>query len=395
MVHQFKLKKPLSSLVSIAVLTVVISLFPSLCFGQTRPYTLLDLEVLESEKNTEEFFKHYREIRPSERQKRWREITQNMGILWIQNSIKEKKFSREHFQLLEERTKGSPFAEDEHFQHYKRQYLTHYFDSCFENKHAHCHEHLEKALMNTILESEWSYQFVTKHLNLLKTNELKILIKSVLQSSDGEIYCGKLSFFTPLLNLYIEEKVHQDELQKNITKELITSNCRKKLKEQIQSHLFEIPRYKRLDAFLFLDELKLLSPETKEIFYVIYTLDIAEIGDTLNLAWNFVQSLGENYQKRKKILEKLLKLKTLPGETIFKTPDYDRHQAIIKLFKKNFPEYLDHYASSCLKFLNGGNSEQKVLNCHEFFTTNEIEQKWKDSYLKLKNSIERNSKSNK
>lgn len=79
---------------------------------------------------------------------------------------------------------------------------------------------------------------------------------------------------------------------------------------------------------------------------------------------------------------------TLPGIAVFKNPNYERHQAILELFKKNFPEYIDTYATNCLKLLNGDNPQNKVTACHEFFSYKDLDQKWKRSYLKLKSDVE-------
>lgn len=356
--------------------------------GQVRPYSLSDLAVLESEKDTEEFFKHYRDIRPSERQKVWREMTLNMGVIWVEKLIVDKKFGQKDFDLLHERSKTPPFQEDELFQFTKRKYLSLYFAKCFEMPEKACSNNLNLALATTQLESQWSYDLLTKHLNKLNVDQVRTLNKNILQSSDALIFCGKKDFFAPLLRQYVEAKITENDLQKNLTLSLVTKSCRLKIKEYQAQILQLSPRDKRLDSFLFLEELGNIGPKEREIFYVTYALDNAEIGDTFNLAWNFIQGLAENYKKRDELLTELNKLPNLPGETVFKNPNYERHSAIIHLFKKNFPEYLDNYAQSCLKHLNGEKISGNPKACHEFFSFKGLDPKWKNSYLKLKTDIE-------
>lgn len=356
--------------------------------GQVRPYGLTDLAVLESEKDTEEFFKHYRDIRPSERQKQWREMTLNMGVLWIEKLLADKKFEQKDFELLHERSKTYPFQEDELFQFTKRKYLTLYFAKCFEGNRKSCSHDLNRSLAATQLESQWSYDLLTKHLNKLEIDQVRILNKNILQSPDALIFCGKKDFFAPLLRQYVQDKVTENDLQKNLNLSLVTKSCRLRMKEY-QAKLLQLsPRDKRLDTFLFLEELGNIDSKEREIFYISYALDNAEIGDTLNLAWNFIQGLAENYKKRDELLIELNKLPNLPGETVFKNPNYERHSAIINLFKKNFPEYLDAYAKSCLKHLNGEKTSSNPKACHEFFSFKGLEPKWKNDYLKLKTDVE-------
>ena len=357
----------------------------------SRFYTMTDLVVLESEKNTDEFFKHYLDIRPSERQKQWREITQNIGVIWIERLISDKKFDRETFNLVEERSKTYPFLDDELFQFTKRKYLTPYFKKCFDQLNPtekKCTDDLDRTLLTTLLESEWSYGILTAHLNKLTPAQVKKLNTVILQSPDALIFCGKKDYFQVLLRQYIEDKLSENLVLKNQNLSLISRACRLKIKNYQSEALNNSPSYKRLDSFLFLEELGNITEKERELFYISYILDNAEIGDTLNLAWNFVQSLSENYKKRENLLKEIKSLPTLPGLGVFKNPNYERNAAIIELFNKNFPEYIDTYATNCLKLLNGDKLDNKVSACHEFFSYRKLDQKWKNGYLKLKSSVE-------
>ncbi len=355
--------------------------------AQLKSYTLTDLLALESEKNTEEFFLHYRDLRPSERQKQWREITLNMGNIWLTKLVDGKKYDRGTFQVLEERSDLFPFKDDELFQFNKRKYLTGYFDNCYLRNSPLCSEDLAKSLKSTTLESEWSFNFLIKHLRNLKIGEIQILNKNIINSSDAIIFCQKKEFLNPILQQYIEEKlnVHIDGQNSKLS---LSKSCQLKLKPFFTDFMLTGPRQKRLDAFMFLEENKLISSNERELFYVSYVLENAEIGETLNLAWNFIQSLSENYNKRKEILNEISKQSKLPGQTIFRTPNYEKHTAIISLMNKSFPEYIDLYADTCLKSLKGELLPPKVSSCHEFFSYKNLDTKWKNSYLELKRKIE-------
>jgi hypothetical protein len=101
-------------------------------------------------------------------------------------------------------------------------------------------------------------------------------------------------------------------------------------------------------------------------------MDGPVVGEKMNLAWKKIEKLGELYNKRQQILSQVKSLPQMPDK-IFKDPNLPRHKAIINLFAKNFPEYLNYYGESCLNYLE--NKSETPLNisssfpCHEFLKT--------------------------
>lgn len=360
---------------------------PTPSIAQSRLYTMADLLALENEKNTTEFFLHYRDIRPSERKTQWQEITINMGTIWIEELIAKRQLTQSTFSSIEERGQSFPFASNELFQFAKRRYLTIYFDECFKKSANNCTEDLSKSLSSTQLESEWSYNLINKHLSQLSTAQLQVLNGNILKSSDALIFCNKKDFIPALIRQSIEEKAKENPVSQNLSSNL-SSACKLKLKPHLTNYLISGPRDKKLDTYLLLEEIKSITNEDRELFYISYVLDNAEVGETLNLAWNFIQSLGENYSKRQEILKQLQKRDKLPGGIILKDPNQEKHLAILNLFNKNFPEYIDLYATSCLGLLKGENTRTQVSHCHEFFGYTDLSAKWKESYYKLKKQIE-------
>jgi hypothetical protein len=90
------------------------------------------------------------------------------------------------------------------------------------------------------------------------------------------------------------------------------------------------------------------------------------------------------------IFKTLKKLDPLPGE-VFSSNDKEKREAVINLFASNFPEYVDHYAKTCVNFLKGigefprGNP---TLYCNELYSASKskrwISQPLKTQYSSLK-----------
>lgn len=369
-------------------LTLAISMACAPATLLAASYSMADLEFLTVEKNVDEFFQHYLDIRPSERKERWKELVQTMSIEWINRLMREKNYARTTLREINKRSDLYPFRDDEHFLFKKNQFLNQYFDQCFQKKETNCTEDLRHSLSLAIKDSEWAYQFIKKHQKSLAPEELYKLFSIIYKSSDAMVFCQKTD-----LSQWVIKKISEDKAR-NIKKaesleSYISKSCSVKMYEATKEQLFEGRRLYRLDLYEYFKSYKLIQKSDEELFYIIFTLDSPEIGDTLNLAWSFIQTLAEDYPKRMLLLERLKKLKTLPGETVFQGPGYDRHLAIIKLFKTNFPEYLDLYAENCLKSLNEANTGQPIVkSCHEFLKIKDIDQKWRDQYQNLRKSVE-------
>jgi hypothetical protein len=112
-----------------------------------------------------------------------------------------------------------------------------------------------------------------------------------------------------------------------------------------------------------------LTSEELDLYAILFLLDGPVVGEKMNLAWKKVENLGENFTKRQKILGLIEKLPIIPDK-IFKDPNLPRHKAIINLFAKNFPEYLNYYGSTCIKFIS--NSGDGLLNVSSSFQCNEF-----------------------
>ena len=124
-----------------------------------------------------------------------------------------------------------------------------------------------------------------------------------------------------------------------------------------------------------------LTQDELDLYAILFLLDGPVVGDKMNIAWKKIEALVDNYPKRQKLLALIEKLPIIPDK-IFKDPNLPRHKAIINLFAKNFPEYLNYYGSTCVKYIS--NSGTKALNVSSSYQCNQ--------FLRAAQSINREDK---
>jgi len=93
-------------------------------------------------------------------------------------------------------------------------------------------------------------------------------------------------------------------------------------------------------------------------------------GQTQKIAWSDLLKLGNNYQLREKILKSIRSIDPLPGKIFKSSTQNKRHKVIVKNFAKNFPEYIDFYAQTCIKYVSGEKkfpNGRPALECDDLF----------------------------
>lgn len=329
-------------------------------------YTLKDLEVLERENNFEEFLKHVNDIRPSERQKLWKEMYQSMALEMINNKLKAGDYSFKTFQQIENVGRSSAMSQDEFYQLKRSLYARKFFTECYLQSSG-----------STAAQGEYSFKNCDRELNAFWTTSRKDPDVGLELAQLLEKYPSTLSswpFYQRAINdsvapLYCEKPFVQKALIKKLTHEsfepqfngdyktltnhLIPENCFAKLvpalKEMTTSSLTN--GLEKEMALNILEAKGKINPADEDLLAVVYLLDGPVVGDKMNVAWSRVEKLGENFTKRKDVIEKIKNLPVIPDK-IFRDPKASRHQAIINLFARNFPEVLNYYGSRCIDLLD-------------------------------------------
>lgn len=364
------------------------SLFFTLLKASTGPqvtYDLKDLEVLEKEKNFEEFLLHVNDIRPSERDRHWKEMLQGMAMGLIDYKIKTRDYSLSTYRQIEQIGRSSALGNDEFFQLKRSLYAKKYFGECLK-KAALVEDTRKKEQDNEQCVSELhSFWYFSK-----KNADLGLELAAILEESGNgqklwsfyapavkdkiaELYCQK-----PLVQKAVMSKLYEESFDgefagnfKNLIDKYLSPQCFKEMIAPLRESLSST-KSTGLDkemALNILEAKNLLNEEELDLYAIVYLLDGPVVGDKMNIAWKKLEALGENFPKRQKLLAKIEKLPLIPDK-IFKDPGMPRNKAIINLFAKHFPEYLNYYGQTCVKFLNhSGDSTLNVTSsfqCTEF-----------------------------
>ncbi len=362
-------------------------LFQTLNYGACAQvyYDIKDLEVLEREKNFDEFLVHVNDIRPSERGRHWKEMYQNMAIGLVDYKMKTHDFSLETWRQVDQLGRSSALNNDEFFQLRRSLYAKKYFSECFRKTTliSEVAKKTEEAkLCDSIISTYWTYTKKDPDIGLeiaaiLEANHsgLKLwpFYEKASKDSISNLYCKKPAVQTAIMNKLYEETFTPefDGNYRKLVNKFLSEDCFNEMSSPLKNMLSS-PKSNGLEkemAMNLLEAKSKLTSEELDLYAILFLLDGPVVGEKMNLAWKKVENLGENFPKRQKILGLIEKLPIIPDK-IFKDPNLPRHKAIINLFAKNFPEYLNYYGSTCIKFIS--NSGDGLLNVSSSFQCNEF-----------------------
>lgn len=365
--------------------TAALLLFQSINLGHSAQvyYDLKDLEVLEREKNFAEFLLHVNDIRPSERDKHWKEMFQNMAMGMVDYKIKTRDFSLATFREIEAIGRSSAMNDDEFFQLKRSIYAKKFFTDCFKKATLLSESSADsKNLCESELSSFWYFSKKDPDMgldlaaileNAKSTMKIWPFYERATKDSIANFYCKKVEIQKAIMNKFYEEsfKSEFDGNYKGLVERTVSESCFNELVAPLKESLTSIKSngiHKEMSLSI-LEAKGKLNKEEQDLYAILFLLDGPVVGDKMNIAWKKVEALGENYQNRQKILTQIKNLAIIPDK-IFKDPNLPRHKAIINLFAKNFPEYLNYYGTTCIKYI--GNTSETPLNVSSSIQCNEF-----------------------
>lgn len=374
-------------ILSMSITSVFFILFQSInqSLGAQTFYDLKDLEVLEREVNFEEFLQHVNDIRPSERGKHWREMLQTMAMGLVDYKIKTRDFSIATYRQIEQIGRSSAMKNDEFFQLKRSLYAKKYFTECFKNSNTiedSTKKESASKLCETELSSFWFFSKKDPDVGLdlaaiLESNQATLktwpFYEKAIKDPHSDFYCKKPEIQRAAVKKLYEESFSADfnGNYKALVERITPDQCFDQLVEPLKDALIST-KSSGLDKEMALNVLeakKKLSPAEMDLSSILFLLDGPVVGDKMNIAWKKVEALGENFKKRQELLVQIEKLPLIPDK-IFKDPRLPRHKAIINLFAKNFPEYLNYYGTTCIKYIN--NTSETPLNVSSSYQCNEF-----------------------
>ena len=339
-------------------------------------YTKADLEVLKSGKNYEEFFKHAKDIIPTQRDQSWLNMVSTMSSDLVDQYRTLDKYGPSEFTLIESLASWPELTNDEFFQVKRNSYALTFFKRCLlkEDKKP-CYEQMESFWKTARQDPETGFQLLVLAEGFFPSKNSWSFIKKAVTSKFSKFYCPK-----DVVQHTIEKRLrrfstldYQSPQFPAKLKLLANSQCWSKTIDFFETKLLDTNAKDQEVIFHTLNGLELLSPQLKHTYLTKYFLEGPTPGLLLNLAWSNLEKLSQDYSLRKKVLEKLKELDPLPG-AIFTNENKD--QVFTRHLVKTFPEYLTTYTKTCVKYLDGSQVfpyGNPTLNCHYLFKMNEKE----------------------
>lgn len=353
---------------------LLIFVLSKLTFSATAlPYSITDLETLEQEKNYEEFLVHARDIRPSKRQKHWKEMVYTMGVGYIEQKTKFKSFNKKEFNFIEKISLWPSLKNDEFFAIKRQSFSLRYFNNCFRLDQ-------NKAECNTQLQSFWYSSRQSPDLAI----ELQKLLKKyapdqdtwkftqiIIKSKISSFYCTKTSAQKRIF-IHLSKALKSNSISpKDVINKTMNNACWNKLVPNLKSSLLSRDQSISTLSYKMLKSKKSIAEKTEDLFLTHFVLTRPFNGDIFNKAWTTIYKIGQSYKRRNNLIKSLKSMDPLPGK-IFSHPDLKKRKTIIRFLTQNIPEYIDFYAISCVNYLKGigefptGNP---TMECPELFKT--------------------------
>lgn len=340
-------------------------------------YTIEDLEILASTGPYPEFFAHIYDIRPAERDKKWMELAQATSEKYVLHLYANKMIDLENWRKIRELSGQVYNKNNDGLKLARNKYGTALMEFCFKTKSfkecyplgmevfgdqsdpqlAHdlgriIHHHFEQNASETdrMISSVWPFY------RIMAAHPL------------SEFYCDK-SYFQDIvlgvLNQNIAE-LSDDKIADQVF-QTMHQDCWKQLANTLKKDLAH--NFTNSQNYKLLMATKSIAPKDLLTFKIIYLLQQTQQGPLLEQSFQALLSLKDDYERRRSVLNQLKQIDPLPGKVFAKSDDKTA-LVIIKNLSQFFPEYVDHYASTCLNYLSGEQqfpNGNPTLECNELF----------------------------
>lgn len=346
--------------------------------ANSQLYTLSDLEVLEQEKNTQEFLNHALDVKPQLRDKHYKEMVEHMAILHLKNLIKKQAYDQKNYRFVQEISEWPLLQSDPFFQSKKNDYAQRYFEKCFQKNfqtnHLKCEGELLKYWHNSNFDPDLGIHFlglVTKE----KGHQLQQwdFIKRALISPQSEYFCKRdeVSHYISFILQHHSEKTDSDQELLKKLRPKFNQDCLKQLFPVFKAKFSKSDLREKRHLFRFLSLYNQVDHGQKKAYLTEVFLSRPYPSKEFNMAWNSIKELGQNHELRLKVIAELGQKDLLPGN-VFNLKSKMRGQTLVKFLYHNFPEYIDLYSKTCIKYMKGKGSfpyGNPTPNCKKLFSS--------------------------
>ena len=331
-------------------------------------YQMDDLEVLAQDHAWDEYLKHALDIRPRERQARWRELTRKVATLMVQDLLRAQDFSETAWAKVQRTTPITLLQNDEIFQLQRALWGQAYFAYQWARQEISL-DHFAQRLAEfwqATPSTPQTLDAAAKLGELLQSSTSSSpspvdpwpLWERIVQSDLANLYCTRASVQRALGTRLLSAENAAQAWQ------IARPACWQAASNFLKANLEQYPY-----AFNILDRLNLLTPVERSTYLVNYLLADSPNGPTYDQAWAAVQALGKNYALRQQVLGQI-KTQNILSDQIFKQANTRRMQAVLRHLQANFPEYVTYYLQTCLAFLQGTRTFAQgnpTMYCRDFY----------------------------
>ncbi len=361
-------------------------------------YTIKDLEILERANDYSEFLSHAKDIPPTKRDSHWKEMVQGVAEKFVVDCEKNSRFEEKWFSYIESLLMWPEIISDVIFLNNRASYGVKYLDYCLTKKiDEKCKDEVSKFWKRTPGQDPYLATGLLTLIGKYKISTDTWPLYSTIARSDGSTFlCRRQDVKDSLIQELITriDKKAQGVLLPNqdlqiIIYEIMNDDCWAELKKDLVTSLYSKSPLRREISFTLLYGQNSLSQDEIDTFSAFFILSGPTAGPIFNIAWNNVKNLGLNFERRNEVLKKLQLMDPLPGE-LFNIFDQKKKTILLNHLHKNFPEYLDHYAKTCIDYLSGKNkfpNGNPTIQCKDFFKnvsgTDLISSKLQQEYMSI------------
>jgi hypothetical protein len=341
-------------------------------YNHSSLYTIQDLEILVKQKNYKEFLLHTHDLRPSLRTTNWKQLTRKSGLGFINQEITRNHFDNISFKFIEELSTWQTLRDDELFQIKREDYFQHYILSCIKTNKPSCLIKLDSFWNSSTKNPNLAANFLSIKSKYFKDQSLWPYIKIILNSNLTTFYCSKNNILKVVMErlnvIYIKNKGLFD--RKLRMQNLANQECWKSIIPFLKTTITKSTNpIDTENAYQALQDLNQLQPHEKDLFLVLFILKNPIKGEVLNLSWNTLEEMKEDFPRRESLITRLKVMDPLPDQ-LFGSPDIYKKRILIDFLHQNIPEYLTLYAQTCIDYYYGNRefpNGNPALHCSSLF----------------------------
>lgn len=379
-----------------------ILLFFAFSQALANDYTFEDLLALEEQKSYQEFFDHYKDIKPSQRKTDWKNLVSRMGELYATDLSRSLSIESTEMKQIQMLNQIEEVASNEIFQLRRKTLLTRFFTNCFNRQSfSECYSQLEKTvdIQNDQKELLFELGEILRKTMLTQTDLIQIsyvdlwpFYQKALKDEMAEFYCQDEIQKTVVWNQLVQETAKQDITPNKFKiSQIIHPTCWTKIRPTIAQKLLASGSHTRNEAYRILLLANDMTALERAQNALVYILNTNETGKLLDISWPELAKLKKDFELREKVIENLKKLDPLPG-VVFDSYQDHRVSLVIKYVFDNVPEYIDLYSKTCINYMEGIGSFPQgnpTPYCRKLFemakSSNIIPKPVQDRYSKLSN----------